>query len=102
MFRTRTAASWPAPDLRAGAHVDIPVGSIRPRGSPLIRPGAAPVGGTVLAAAAYTFACPPHVQAWLAWIVPGLLLVATRRLGWGAAAAHGALFSLLMGWGVTG
>ncbi len=101
MSRTRTAASWRPPEAPASAPIDIVVAGARPGPVP-DRPGAGALAGTTLAAIAYTFACPPHQQAWLAWLVPPLLLLPTRRLGWRAAAAHGALFSLLMGWGVTG
>src|SRR6266478_2437515 len=71
-----------------------------PRGADA-RPGAA-VAGALAAAALYSLACPPHEWSLLAWLVPGLLLVAVRRLGIVRALACGALFGVAIGYGITG
>ena len=60
------------------------------------------VAGVTLAAGLYTLACPPHEYAVAAWAVPALLLVPTRRCAWPWGFVWGALFAVLMGWGVTG
>src|SRR2546427_10422831 len=67
------------------------------------RPGALPraAAGVLAAAALYTLACPPHEWSLLAWLVPGLLLVAVRRLGIVRALACGALFGVAIGFGIT-
>src|SRR5438128_5282891 len=70
-----------------------------PRGAgALARAGAA----SLAAAALYSLACPPHEWSLLAWLVPGLLLVAVRRLGIVRALACGALFGVAIGYGITG
>jgi apolipoprotein N-acyltransferase len=60
------------------------------------------LGGVTVAAGLYTLACPPYEHALAAWAVPALLLVPTRQLRWAWGFVWGALFSLLMGYGVTG
>lgn len=53
-------------------------------------------------ASVYARACPPHEWTLAAWVVPGLFLAAVERLRPGRAAACGALFAVLFGWGMTG
>src|SRR3989442_12760320 len=64
---TATPAAPPTPPLAAppGAHA-------RPGAGALVRA----VAGALAASALYTLACPPHEWSLLAWLVPGLLLVA--------------------------
>ena len=66
------------------------------------RDSARALGGGTLAASLYTLACPPYEFALAAWAVPALLLVPTRRVRWPWGFLWGALFSILMGYGVTG
>src|SRR5207245_6081959 len=56
--------------------------------------------GALAAGALYTLACPPHEWALLAWLVPGLLLVAVRRLGIVRALACGRLFGVASGFAI--
>ena len=63
---------------------------------------AASLAGVTGAALLYTLACPPHEWSGAAWAVPGLLFVSTRRLRLVPAALSGALFAVLIGWGMTG
>src|SRR5207245_8579360 len=67
------------------------------------RPRALPraAAGVLAAAALYTLACPPHEWSLLAWLVPGLLLVAVRGLATVSALACGALFGVAIGYGIT-
>src|SRR2546427_9307244 len=67
------------------------------------RPGALPraAAGVLAAAALYTLACPPHEWSLLAWLVPGLLLVAVGGLTTLRALACGALFRVAIGCGIT-
>src|SRR2546427_9631445 len=67
------------------------------------RPGALPraAAGVLAAAALYTLACPPHEWSLLAWLVPGLLLVAVRGPAPLSALALGALFRGALGHGLT-
>src|SRR6266508_1261335 len=55
----------------------------------------------VSAALLHALACPPHDWSVLAWLVPGLLLTATRRLSPPRAALAGALFAVVYGFGMT-
>src|SRR5207244_12119920 len=57
--------------------------------------------GALAAGALYTLACPPHAWSLLAWLAPGLLLVAVRRLGLVRAPPCGALFRRASGFGPT-
>ena len=45
----------------------------------------------------FALACPPHEQAWAAWLVPGLLLAATRRFSPVRAFLAGLLYALVIG-----
>jgi len=84
---TATSAAPPTPRVQA------------PRGAgALARAGAA----SLAAAALYTLACPPHEWSLLAWLVPGLLLVAVGGLTTLRALACGALFGVAIGCGITG
>jgi len=60
------------------------------------------IAGVGVSALAYTIACPPYEWWPAAWIAPGLLLVACRRLTAMQAFFAGCLFAILMGFGVTG
>jgi len=51
---------------------------------------------------AYTVACPPHGFAFVAWLVPAILLIPCRGLKARSAALAGVVFALTMGVGVTG
>lgn len=62
---------------------------------------ALPVASALAAAAAYTLATPPFGLALLAWLVPGTLLVAAERSSPARAFGLGALFGLLIAFGVT-
>jgi apolipoprotein N-acyltransferase len=53
--------------------------------------------GTVSAAILFAIACPPYQLAWVAWAVPGLLLVSTRKFSPRAAFMAGVAFALLIG-----
>jgi len=90
---TATPAAPPTPRPEASRSVDA-----RPGAGALVRAAA----GALAAGALYTLACPPHEWSLLAWLVPGLLLVAVRRLGIVRALACGALFGVAIGYGITG
>src|SRR6266566_165641 len=90
---TATPAAPPTPRPEASRSVDA-----RPGAGALVRAAA----GALAAAALYMLACPPHEWSLLAWLVPGLLLVAVRRLGIVRALAFGALFGVAIGYGITG
>src|SRR5216117_2858282 len=70
-----------------------------PRGAVALARAAA---ASLAAAALYTLACPPHEWSLLAWLVPGLLLVAVGGLTTLRALACGALFGVAIGCGITG
>src|SRR5437762_12220024 len=90
---TATPAAPPTPRPEASRSVDA-----RPGAGTLVRAAA----GALAAGALYTLACPPHEWSLLAWLVPGLLLVAVGRLTSLRALACGALFGFAIGCGVTG
>ena len=90
---TATPAAPPTPRPEASRSVDA-----RPGAGALVRAAA----GALAAGALYMLACPPHEWSLLAWLVPGLLLVAVRRLGIVRALACGALFGVAIGYGITG
>ncbi len=90
---TATPAAPPTPRPEAPRGADA-----RPGAGALVRA----VAGALAAAALYSLACPPHEWSLLAWLVPGLLLVAVRRLGIVRALACGALFGVAIGYGITG
>src|SRR6266403_1187518 len=90
---TATPAAPPTPRPEAPRGADA-----RPGAGALVRAAA----GALAAGALYTLACPPHEWSLLAWLVPGLLLVAVRRLGIVRALACGALFGVAIGYGITG
>ena len=90
---TATPAAPSTPRPEASRSVDA-----RPGAGTLVRAAA----GALAAGALYTLACPPHEWSLLAWLVPGLLLVAVRRLGIVRALACGALFGVAIGYGITG
>lgn len=54
------------------------------------------------AAGLHTIAAPPWEWWWCAWVVPGLLLVPTRRQGALGAVACGLAFGVLLGFGIAG
>lgn len=58
--------------------------------------------GVVAAAVLYTIACPPYDWSFAAWLAPGILLTATRNLRPRAAFLAGVVFSILIGYGITG
>jgi apolipoprotein N-acyltransferase len=60
------------------------------------------VAAAVVAAGAYTLACPPHRSPWAAWLIPALLLVPCRGLRPSRAVLAALVFTLLMGLGVCG
>src|SRR5437762_14018030 len=68
-----------------------------PRGAVALARAAA---ASLAAAALYTLACPPHEWSLLAWLVPGLLLVAVGGLTPLPALACGALFGVAIGRGL--
>src|SRR5437867_1102411 len=84
---TATSAAPPTPRVQA------------PRGAGALARAAA---ASLAAAALYTLACPPHEWSLLAWLVPGLLLVAVGGLTTLRALACGALFGVAIGCGITG
>src|SRR3989442_12362992 len=90
---TATPAAPPTPRPEAPRGADA-----RPGAGALVRA----VAGALAAAALFSLACPPHEWSLLAWLVPGLLLVAVRRLGIVRALACGALFGVAIGYGITG
>lgn len=61
-----------------------------------------PLASVVLAAAAYSLACPPYGWALAAWIVPGALLVGIAPSAPWRAFLWGLIFALLIGVGITG
>ena len=65
-------------------------------------PTARAVTTAIVAAAAYTVACPPYHWPHAAWLIPALLLVPCRRLAPSRAVLAALVFTLLMGIGVTG
>lgn len=113
MTRPARVASRPAcsdprvaePQLPA-ARATAPGGDI-PR-VPAPRAKAAPsrlliaTGGTVLAGILYSAACPLREWWPLAWAVPGVLLGSTRDLRARNAFLHGALFAVVIGYGIAG
>jgi apolipoprotein N-acyltransferase len=60
------------------------------------------VAAAIVAAAAYTAACPPYHVPQAAWLVPALLLVPCRGLRPSRAVLAALVFTLLMGFGVCG
>jgi apolipoprotein N-acyltransferase len=58
--------------------------------------------GVVIAALAYTAACPPYELSLAAWLVPAALMVPGRRLAPARAFLCGVVFALLIGYGITG
>jgi apolipoprotein N-acyltransferase len=59
------------------------------------------VAGVVTAAVLYTIACPPYDWAVAAWLAPGALLAATRRLRPRHAFLAGVVFAIMIGYGIT-
>src|SRR5256885_14601840 len=92
--RHDTATPAAPPTLRPEA---LRGADARPGAGALVRA----VAGALAAAALYSLACPPHEWSLLAWLVPGLLLVAVRPLGLVPAPARGALFGVASGHGGT-
>src|SRR5256885_8199492 len=92
--RHDTATPAAPPTLRPEA---LRGADARPGAGALVRA----VAGALAAAALYTLACPPHEWSLLAWLVPGLLLVAVGGLTTPRALACGALFGGAIGCGIT-
>lgn len=93
------AVSRPAPDV-------LPERPLPPSADPgpgrAVRRLVRSLGGTCAAAILYVVACPPREWSAGAWLVPGLLLAATRGLSPRWSLLHGVFFGVGIGYGITG